>query len=158
MTVKLGPMRLGYEGTIEIADVRRRRAHGDALGDGPREPRQRHRPRDDLDARLAGRRGLGRRGDDATWSSPAAPRRWDAAIVEDVATKLVDEMAACLAARISSAAETPAPAEPPGSEAGVLTAPPRPPRRPRPVSALGLLGHVLRVRLGGLLRAGRRGG
>ena len=123
VTVRLGPMRLAYEGQVRIDerdDAALRRSAGRDRARGPRRRIRRRAHRD------AGRR-----------RPPAAPASTAAAdvdltgraaqmgrgIVEDVATRLVGEMAACLEAGLR--AEAPAPTPP-------TTAPRRRPRPRRP--------------------------
>ncbi len=133
VTVKLGPMRLVYDGTIRIAEQ----------DDATRTAR--------LSARARESRGSGTA--QATMTMTISPdgsgsrvgvtteleltgraAQLGRGVVEDVATRLVGEMASCLAERIPSASEATATAA------------------PKPLSAPALLLQIVRGRLRALLR------
>jgi carbon monoxide dehydrogenase subunit G len=157
VTVRLGPMKLGYDGTIEIADSDPV-ARTATLSARARETRGNGTVQSTISMRIAPE-GEGSAVSVTTQMElTGRAASMGRGIVEDVATKLVGEMAACLASRISSESEAQAPpAEPPDSGVAVSPSPsPAPVVSAKPVSVLGLLGHVLRSRLGALLGAGRR--
>ncbi len=159
VTVRLGPMKLSYNGTIEVADSDPG-ARTATLAAKARETRGNGTVQSTISMRIS---------PEGTGSAVAVTTQMDLTgraasmgrgIVEDVAKKLVGEMATCLAARISAEApEGLLPAvQPPGTrEAQGIAAPaPAVPTVASPVSAVSLLGHLVRVRLGALLRLGRR--
>jgi len=158
VTVRLGPMKLGYDGTIEIADSDPATRTA-TLSARARETRGNGTVQSTISMRISA---------EGDGSAVAVTTRMELTgraasmgrgIVEDVARKLVGEMATCLAARISAESNGSAQAaEAVASEPATAPAPPQvPPAAPaKPVSALALLGHLLRVRLRALLHPGRR--
>jgi len=141
VTVKLGPMRLTYDGSIEVADS---------------DPRERTAT---LSARARETRGNGAVQSTMTMRvTPDGPgsavnvsteleltgraAQMGRGIVDDVAKKLVAEMAECLAARLSSALPNGSAVDEPA------------PSPAKPVGLVGLAGHALRARLGRLFHRG----
>jgi uncharacterized protein len=145
IAVRLGPMRMNYRGKVRIesrddaarravlaADLREQRGQGTAKakmtmavaasGTGALVESV-------TDVRLSGRAGQMGRG-----------------VVDDVAARLVAEMAACIAARFA----------PPGGGAGAGGGAVEPPERAKPISGLRLMARVLWERLKRAFR--RRGG
>jgi uncharacterized protein len=154
VTVRLGPMKLSYDGTIEVADSDTA-ARTATLSAKARETRGNGTVQSTISMRIV---------PDGDGSAVAVRTQMELTgraasmgrgIVEDVAKRLVGEMAACLAARISAAVEGTSTSAPEAIPQAAPTAPTASPPVAKPVSALALLGHLLRVRLGALLRLGR---
>lgn len=139
VTVKLGPMRLGYEGTLRIA-TRDDAARTAVLAANANESRGSGTVQATMRMAVSAADGAGSRvavTTDLQLTGRAA--QMGRGLVEGVATKLVDELAECLAGRISTG---PAPA----AEAAA------------PLSALALIRGLLRTRISTLLHRRKAGG
>ena len=138
VTVKLGPMRLGYDGTLRIAE-RDDAARTAVLSAHARETRGSGSVQATMEMAVAAADGAGSSVAVTTeLQLTGRAAQMGRGVVEDVARKLVDELAACLAARLSAG----------GDEAGD-EAPAAGPARP--VSALFLVRGLLRSRISTLL-------
>jgi carbon monoxide dehydrogenase subunit G len=139
VTVKLGPMRIAYEGTLQVAsaDAAARTATVSARA---RETRGNGTVQSTMAMRVLPA-GVGSAvAVTTTLELTGRAAQMGRGIVEDVAAKLVAEMSECLAARISADGNVQVSAQEPA---------------PAPaVSGLALLGHVVRTRLSGLLHRG----
>jgi uncharacterized protein len=145
IAVRLGPMRMNYRGRVRIeerddasrravlaADLREQRGQGAAKAKMTMAVAASDswaRVESVTDVRISGRAGQMGRG-----------------VVDDVAARLVAEMAACIAARFA----------PPGGGAGAGGGAAEPPERAKPISGLRLMVRVLLERLKRSFR--RRGG
>jgi carbon monoxide dehydrogenase subunit G len=141
VTVKLGPMRLAYEGTLQVAsaDDAARTATVSARA---RETRGNGTVQSTMAMRVLPDDAGSAVAVTTTLELTGRAAQMGRGIVEDVAAKLVAEMSECLAARISAHGSVAASAPEPAST--------------KAVSGLALLGHVVRTRLSGLLH--REGG
>jgi carbon monoxide dehydrogenase subunit G len=145
IAVRLGPMRMNYRGRVRIeerddasrravlaADLREQRGQGAAKAKMTMAVAASDswaRVESVTDVRISGRAGQMGRG-----------------VVDDVAARLVAEMAACIAARFA----------PPGGGAGAGGGAVEPPERAKPIGGLRLMARVLWERLKRAFR--RRGG
>lgn len=154
VTVRLGPMKFTYEGTVQIAerDAETRRAV--LLGSA-----QEKRGQGSASARItmtvsAAEGGTARVDSLAVIDLTGRAAQTGRGIVEEVARRMVGQMAECLAAK--TAAQPQAATEPP-DERAVPAAPAAPEPQPRePVRAGSLLLSVLWERLRRLVRRLRR--
>ena len=137
VTVKLGPMRLSYDGTIEVADADHE-ARTATISARARERRGNGTVQSTIGMQITSE-GEGSAVAVATrLELTGRAAQMGRGIVEEVAEKMVAEMAACLASRITlDSASTPAPTP-----------------APKPVSLLALLSHVARARLRALFHRG----
>ncbi len=148
VTVRLGPMRLSYEGTIKVADADRETRTA-TIAARARETRGNGTVESTIGMQVT---------PEGEGSAVAVATRLELTgraaqmgrgIVEEVAEKMVAEMAACLAARIALDSTSPAQQarHADGAEAPAPAA--------KPLSVLALLSHVVRARAGALFH--RRG-
>jgi len=148
VTVKLGPMRLSYDGTIAVADADEKTRTA-TISARARETRGNGTVQSTIAMQITPE-GRGSAVAVATrLELTGRAAQMGRGIVEDVAEKLVGEMAACLAARISieSTGST--------TDAPTAEAASPPPQAAKPVSVLALLSGVVRARFAALLH--RRG-
>jgi len=154
VAVKVGPIRMSYGGTVHVIE-RDDAAHTASMRVRAREQRGQGTAEATLGLAVAEDGGGGSRATVTTdLMVTGRVAQMGAGIMQDVASSMVDDFAACLSARLASAAPpTPAgPAAPaaPGPEAA---APPPPaPQTATEVKALPLLWKALRARLGRLFR------
>ena len=141
--VKLGPMRLSYDGTIVVADADDE-ARTATISARARETRGNGTVQSTM-ALLVTPEGQGSAVAVATrLELTGRAAQMGRGIVEDVAEKLVGEMAACLAARISVDSTDPAPVTATADEAGAPTP------AAKPISAFAVLRGLIRARIGAL--------
>jgi uncharacterized protein len=161
VTVRLGPMRLTYEGQVRIAD-RDDEALGAVLAGSAREVRG----GGSADARIAMRveeaSGGARVSATADVDLTGRAAQMGRGVVEDVATRLVGEMAACLEARLGPEATADGAAPPPPAaplEGGrlMLDVARDRLRRPRAVAAAGAALTLVVGFFAGLVLGIRRG-
>jgi uncharacterized protein len=142
VTVKLGPMRLTYDGSIEVADSDPRTRTA-TLSARARETRGNGAVQSTMTMRVTPD-GLGSAVNVSTeLELTGRAAQMGRGIVDDVAKKIVAEMADCLAARLSSAMPN-----------GSAVAEPAPAAAAKPVGLFGLVAHALRTRLGRLFHRG----
>jgi carbon monoxide dehydrogenase subunit G len=156
VTVRLGPMKFVYGGTVRIAerhDAERRAvlvgAAQESRGQGSASAR--------ITMTVSPADGGSRVESVAELDLTGRAAQTGRGIVEDVSRRMVKQMAACLAAKTAAAPEPPAAAiasPPPGGEPPAPAAPPRPaaPPEPQSIRAGSLLFSVLWDRIRRLFR------
>src|SRR6478672_1605916 len=153
VAVKVGPIRMSYGGTVHIVerDDAARRA---SMRVRAREQRGQGTAEATLGLAVAEDDGGGSRATVTTdLMVTGRVAQMGAGIMQDVASSMVDDFAACLSARM-----TPAPAAPAAAATPAADTPPPPPQAPSPVAsevkALPLLWKALKARLGRLFGRG----
>lgn len=136
VAVRLGPMRLTYDGSIKVADADpcTRTA---TLSAQARETRGNGAVSSTMTMLIAPEGSGSAVTVTADLELTGRAARMGRGIVDDVAKKLVAEMATCLAARLSSESPNGSPVD-------------QAPAVAKPVGMFALFGHALRVRVGGL--------
>lgn len=155
VAVRLGPMRMRYEGTVQIAEANEA-AHEAVLQAAAKEARGQGSAEATMTMRVSEHDGGGSTVVVATdLSLTGRAQQVGKGLVQDVAARLVDEMARSLAGLLAEPAPATGPAA--AAEANGAATPPPPPSPPaapasRPISGLRLFLGVVATRLRRLLR------
>src|SRR6476659_8988607 len=150
--VKVGPIRMSYGGTVHVIE-RDDAARTASMRVRAREQRGQGTAEATLGLAVAEDDGGGSRATVTTdLMVTGRVAQMGAGIMQDVASSMVDDFAACLSARMGPAAAPEPPAPPSAPSAASAAAPPTPPTPPAPqvaseVKALPLLWKALKARL-----------